>query len=91
MAAVQQSLFEDTNVENEDFLRSQLITCIGNKRKLLPFIEIGIREAMYKLGKERIDFLDLFSGSGVVAQMARKYSRVLHCNDLELYSYVFNS
>jgi adenine-specific DNA-methyltransferase len=91
MAAVQQSLFEDITVENEEFLKSQLITYIGNKRTLLPFIEIGISEATAKLGKERIDFLDLFSGSGVVARMARKYSRVLHCNDLELYSHVFNS
>lgn len=91
MAAAQQSLFEGITVENEEFLKSQLITYIGNKRTLLPFIETGISEAKTKLGKERIDFLDLFSGSGVVSRMARKYSRVLHCNDLELYSHTFNS
>jgi adenine-specific DNA-methyltransferase len=91
MAAVQQSLFENIILENDEFLKNQLITYIGNKRTLLPFIEIGISEAKSKLGKERIDFLDLFSGSGVVSRMARKYSRILHCNDLELYSHVFNS
>ena len=91
MAAVQKSLFENIILENDEFLKNQLITYIGNKRTLLPFIEIGISEAKSKLGKERIDFLDLFSGSGVVSRMARKYSRILHCNDLELYSHVFNS
>lgn len=91
MATAQQSLFDDICVENVDFLRTQLITYIGNKRALLPFIDTGIRYAKEKIGKEKIDFLDLFSGSGVVARMARQHSRVLHCNDLELYSEVANS
>ena len=91
MAIVQQCLFKDHPVESDDFLRSQLITYIGNKRSLLPFIDAGIRLAKAKLGKDRIDFLDLFSGSGVVARMARQHSRVLHCNDLEVYSHVVNS
>lgn len=87
----QGSLFGGLAGEREEFLKTQLITYIGNKRSLLPFIEAGIRHAKAKLGKERIDFLDLFSGSGVVARMARQHSRVLHCNDLELYSHVVNS
>lgn len=91
MATAQQSLFEDHEVENEDFIKSQLITYIGNKRSLLPFIETGILHAKSELGKGRIDFLDLFSGSGVVARLARRHSRALHCNDLELYSHVANS
>ena len=89
--AAQKCLFDDLGIENEEFLKTQLITYIGNKRSLLPFIETGILEAKMKLGKERVDFLDLFSGSGVVARMARQHSRVLHCNDLELYSHVFNA
>lgn len=91
MAVAQDSLFVELEAENDEFLKSQLITYIGNKRSLLPFIETGIRHAKAKLGKEKIDFLDLFSGSGVVARMARQHSRVLHCNDLELYSFLFNS
>ncbi|MGN6705831.1 MAG: DNA adenine methylase [Rhodanobacter sp.] len=91
MSIVQQNLFKDIPVESDDFLRSQLITYIGNKRSLLPFIDTGIRLAKAKLGKSRIDFLDLFSGSGVVARMARQHARVLYCNDLELYSHVVNS
>jgi len=76
--------------EDEAFLRSQLITYIGNKRGLLPFIETGIVHAKQQLGKARIDFLDLFSGSGVVARLARQHADVLHCNDLERYSEVAN-
>ena len=91
MATAQGCLFEELGIEDEEFLKTQLITYIGNKRSLLPFVETGIREAKAKLGTERIDFLDLFSGSGVVARMARQHSRVLHCNDLELYSHVVNS
>jgi adenine-specific DNA-methyltransferase len=91
MATAQRNLFEELALENEKFLKTQLITYIGNKRSLLPFIETGIRYAKAKIGKEKIDFLDLFSGSGVVARMARQHSRVLHCNDLELYSQSVNS
>ncbi len=76
--------------EDDAYLRTQLITYIGNKRALLPFIEAGIAHAKACLGKQRIDFLDLFSGSGVVARLARRHARVLHCNDLERYSLVGN-
>lgn len=91
MATIQQSLFEDMPVESEEYLKTQLITYIGNKRSLLPFIDVGIRYAKQQIGKDKIDFLDLFSGSGVVARMARQHSRTVHCNDLELYSSVINS
>jgi adenine-specific DNA-methyltransferase len=91
MATVQQCLFQDHLQENEDYLKSQLITYIGNKRALLPFIDTGIRQAKAKIGKEKISFLDLFSGSGVVARMARKHCHTIHCNDIELYSFVVNS
>jgi adenine-specific DNA-methyltransferase len=90
-SGTQQSLFDGVSTENDAFLKRQLITYIGNKRSLLPFIETGIREAKAQLRADRIDFLDLFSGSGVVARMARQHSRLIHCNDLELYSYVANS
>ena len=91
MASAQNSFFAAMGAEKEEFLKTQLLTYLGNKRSLLPFIASAIRYAKAKLGKERIDFLDLFSGSGVVARMAREHSRVLHCNDLEKYSYVVNS
>lgn len=90
MATAQSCLFEDDVTEHRDFLKRQLITYIGNKRALLPFIETGLRHVKSRIGKERIDFLDLFSGTGVVARMARRHARTLHCNDLEHYSEVTN-
>jgi adenine-specific DNA-methyltransferase len=72
-------------------VKSQLITYIGNKRSLLPLIDKGISYAKEKLFKERISFLDLFAGTGVVSRMARSYADDIHVNDLELYSFVTNS
>jgi adenine-specific DNA-methyltransferase len=91
MATRQSVLFPELGIESKDFLKAQLITYIGNKRSLLPFIDTGIRYAKQKLGREQISFLDLFSGTGVVARMARQHSHLLHCNDLELYSRVVNT
>ncbi|GAA4778810.1 DNA adenine methylase [Novosphingobium ginsenosidimutans] len=91
MATVQANLFDLEVEENDEYLRSQLITYIGNKRSLLPFIETGINYAKKKLGKEKIDFLDLFSGSGIVARLARRHAHTVRCNDLELYSHIVNS
>jgi len=79
-------------VRNDDaYVKSQLITYIGNKRSLLPLIDKGISYAKEKLFKERISFLDLFAGTGVVSRMARSYADDIHVNDLELYSFVTNS
>lgn len=90
MATAQRSLFEEDVIEDVDFLKQQLITYIGNKRALLPFIETGLLLVKRNLGAEKVSFLDLFSGTGVVARMARQHARVIHCNDLELYSQVTN-
>jgi adenine-specific DNA-methyltransferase len=91
MSVAEQFDFDHFELENDAYLKSQLITYIGNKRSLLPFIESGILTVKSKLNKAKIDFLDLFSGSGVVSRMARQHTRVLHCNDLEMYSRLFNS
>jgi adenine-specific DNA-methyltransferase len=74
--------------EDPDFLSSQLITCIGNKRSLLTFIESGLQQVMRELGSDRISFLDLFAGSGVVSRMAKRYSHLVIANDLERYAQV---
>lgn len=77
--------------ENPEFLRTQIITCIGNKRALLPQIEEEIFRAKEALGKARIVCADLFSGSGVVARMMKRHSSRLVANDQENYSFVVNS
>jgi adenine-specific DNA-methyltransferase len=84
-------LFGDVVRNDDAYVKSQLITYIGNKRSLLPLIDKGISYAKEKLFKERISFLDLFAGTGVVSRMARSYADDIHVNDLELYSFVTNS
>lgn len=77
--------------ENKDFLTTQLITYIGNKRKIIGEIEKEIELISEKSGKERLVCTDLFSGSGIVARMLKRHSSKLIVNDLENYSSVINS
>lgn len=75
---------------NGAYLSSHLITYIGNKRKLLPFINSGIEEVKKRLGKKKLNVLDGFSGSGVVARLLKYHASTLYVNDLEGYSYTIN-
>ena len=45
---------------NLDFLQNQLITYIGNKRALLPFIGQAVQIVQKNLNKEKLDCLDIF-------------------------------
>lgn len=91
MNAFQQDLLSHIErVESPDYLKSQLITYIGNKRTLLPLINEGFKAAKNALGKDRLTILDLFSGTGVVSRMARQHAHHLIANDLEVYSEVTN-
>ena len=76
--------------ESQDYLKHQLITYIGNKRALLRLIEAGLNAVKAKLGQNRVRFLDLFAGSGVVSRMARQHASTIFCNDLEAYSAIIN-
>lgn len=76
--------------ENPDFLTTQIITYIGNKRSLLSNIEKEILEIQSFLKKDKLSTLDLFSGSGIVSRLLKQYSKTQRANDLENYSYVLN-
>jgi adenine-specific DNA-methyltransferase len=76
--------------ENEDYLTKQILTYIGNKRSLLKFITKGINTVSEKLGKEKLDIFDVFSGSGIVARHFKQYAENLFVNDLEKYSQITN-
>ena len=78
-------------VENPEFLTSQIITYLGNKRLLIKNIEHEIDLIKDQLQKNKITCLDLFSGSGIVARMMKKHSKRLIANDLENYSRIINS
>ena len=75
---------------HSEYRTSQLITYLGNKRKLLSFIEQTVNKSKYILGKEKLTCFDGFSGSGAVARMLKAHSNTLIVNDFEKYSYVFN-
>lgn len=76
--------------EDDAYLSQQIITYIGNKRSLLPFIGKGLDIVKQRLDKDKLVSLDLFSGSGVVARYLKQYSSLLITNDLENYSRTSN-
>lgn len=78
------------NFENEMFLTSQIITYIGNKRSLLGFIGDAVAIVKKNLKKEKLDVVDIFSGSGIVSRYLKQHSSKIIANDLEDYSYVLN-
>lgn len=76
--------------ENEAYLNRQIITYLGNKRALLPFIGEGLDIVHGRLGGRKLKVFDVFSGSGIVARYLKRYSSKLIVNDLEKYSSVIN-
>jgi len=78
------------DVENPLYLSTQLITYIGNKRKLLNFIEQPLLQVKKNLGKQKLDILDGFAGSGVVSRFFKQHASTLHTNDLEDYVEIIN-
>lgn len=76
--------------ENPAFLTEQLITYIGNKRALLPFIGQGVELVRRELGKEKLTCLDLFSGSGIVSRYLKQFATFIAANDMEAYSVLIN-
>lgn len=80
-----------TEQENPQFLTTQIITYLGNKRSLIGKIEQEVSNISQKLNKEKMICADIFSGSGIVARMLKSHSSLLIANDLENYSCVINS
>jgi adenine-specific DNA-methyltransferase len=60
-----------------------MITYIGNKRKLVPWI----MEIIEGLFDRPMRVLDAFAGSGVVSRALMPFCSELYSNDMELYSY----
>src|SRR5438876_9973752 len=72
------------------YFGEQLITYIGNKRALLPFINSGIEFIKGKLGKDKITCFDGFVGSGATARLLKEHASFLLVNDLERYCEIVN-
>lgn len=81
---------DDFRTENEAFLTEQIITYLGNKRALLDFIGTGINEIKNELKKDKLDCIDVFSGSGIVSRYLKKFANNLYVNDMEDYCYTIN-
>ena len=75
----------------DEYTQTQLITYIGNKRKLLNHIEKEVIDIKKKLKKHLIRSFDGFSGSGSVSRLLKYHSSELIVNDLEEYSYILNN
>lgn len=76
--------------EDPRFLTEQIITYLGNKRALLSFLGTAVEQVRRDLQKEKLDIVDLFSGSGVVSRFFKRYADNLFSNDLEAYSATIN-
>ena len=88
------SLFSDDEFDNLDlsnpFFSSHLITYIGNKRRLAPFLYKGFSKIRDKIGKKKLVVLDGFVGSGAAARILKVFASELHVNDLEDYAETVN-
>jgi adenine-specific DNA-methyltransferase len=87
-------VFEEKVFEEKEcpaFLSEQIISYIGNKRKLLSFIDSAVGTIKKDLGKEKIAILDGFAGSGIVSRSLKQHASVLHSNDLEQYAEIIGS
>lgn len=91
---IKMNLFSQDPIENLDldnpFFTSHLITYIGNKRRLLPFLYKGFSKVRKKVGKKKLVILDGFVGSGAAARLLKAFASELHVNDLEDYSETLN-
>lgn len=88
MSAALASLVPEDGAESADYLSRQLITCLGNKRALLPEIEAAVAKVQRRLGRSRLRVLDGFSGSGSVSRLLKRHASCLVVNDLEDYAAV---
>ena len=75
---------------NIDYLTKQILTYMGNKRKLIPKIEDIIKDIKQRLNKTTLTTGDGFSGSGIVSRLLKIHSSELYVNDLAGYSQTIN-
>jgi adenine-specific DNA-methyltransferase len=65
-----------------------VLTYLGNKRKLLKPIQDIVNDIKEKLNVEKLNILDAFSGSGVVARSLVRFANEMHANDWETYAFM---
>ena len=87
---MQQNVLRQDGLPTEDaeYLGSQLLTYIGNKRALLNNIGQAVECVKRRLGKDRLRVFDVFAGSGVVSRFLKAHASRLVSNDFEDYAAV---
>ena len=75
-----------TALTESEYVMQSMITYIGNKRKLVPWI-MEVIEEIYPNRRDLV-VLDGFAGSGVVSRALMSFCSKLHTNDMEYYSYI---
>ena len=81
---------QSLQTDNPEYLQTQLVTYIGNKRALLDFIGRGVAHVQQALGKQKLSCFDGFSGSGIVSRFLKRHASFLAANDLELYAKIIS-
>ena len=84
---------ENTILVNEQyndniFVNQTMLTCIGNKRKLVDNIYSIVDEIRKHLNKEKLNIVDCFAGSSVVSRKLVSLCDNIYSNDMEYYSYL---
>ena len=57
------------NLMNENFLRKQIITYMGNKRKFVTIISKIVDDVKQELNNKDLVLADGFSGSGIISRL----------------------
>lgn len=77
--------------EDPRYLQEQIITYLGNKRRLLDFIGRAVEQVRTRLSGRKLRCFDAFAGSGIVSRYLKQHAEILYTNDLEDYSRVLNT
>ena len=75
----------------DPFYHLQIITYMGNKRKLLTHILAILELVKTQLKRDKLDLGDGFAGSGVVSRLFKNHAASLYTNDLAGYSKTLNN
>lgn len=73
----------------QPYFTKQIITYMGNKRKLLPALDKVFSNIETRLGR-KLRMGDGFSGSGIVSRLMTLYASEVYTNDLAGYSETLN-
>jgi adenine-specific DNA-methyltransferase len=79
---------ETINISSDDYVYQTMLTCIGNKRKLVKNIREIVEEIRLLLNKDKLNIVDGFAGSSVVSRELSYTANTIYTNDLEYYAYL---